>query len=155
MKKILFITLFCFLTTATTYPKTFDDDLSPFEMERVTTEILVLFTSPDKDKLRDYISEKWLEKEGLDVKAFTINSYSPNIFNILFSTSDIVVVEIGRENWKHVLIFKFINEDGEYRAIPKGISRDSDDYIDPWWDIKEYICVELIDPDYNNHDFEK
>jgi len=155
MKKLFLILLLVFIVAATTYSKPAIDDLSPFKMEMVTAKILDLFLVPEKDKLREYISEVWLEEEGLDVNKYKINNYYPDFYNILFSTSDVVIAEISGEEWKHVLIFKFTDEDGEYRVIPKGISMVSDDYIDPWWDVKEYICREPIDPDEVNHDFEK
>ncbi|MBC8484600.1 MAG: hypothetical protein H8D45_00990 [Bacteroidetes bacterium] len=149
MKKLFLVLLLVFIAAATTHSKPAIDDLSPFKMEMTTAEILDLFTSPDKDKLRDYISEKWLEEEGLDVNIFKINNYYPDFYNILFSTSDVVIAEIGGDGWTHVLIFKFTDEDGEYRVIPKGISMASEDYIDPWWDVWEYICREPID-DFEN-----
>ena len=37
-----------------------------------------------------------------------------------------------------ILVFKFIDEDGVYRIIPKGISNASNDYIDPWYDVQQY-----------------
>lgn len=142
MKKVILILLFTLIVTATSNSKPTNDDLTPDKMTKVASKILDLFTSPDQDKLRDYISESWLKKEGLDIKDYAINSYYPDDYLILWSTSNIVVVEIGGEEWKHLLIFKFIDEDGEYRVIPKGISQASNDYIDPWWDVREYICRE-------------
>ena len=153
MKKLFAILLIVLVFTGTVYSKPTNDDLSTFKMEMITAKILDLFTLPDKDNLRNYISVKWLEKEKLNVNDYKINNYYPDFYNILFSTSDIVVGEIGGDGWKHILIFKFTDEDGEYRVIPKGVSMVSEDYIDPWWDVWEYICREAIDPDEVNHDF--
>ena len=155
MKKIFIVLLLVSIAAATTYSKPATDDLSPFKMEMVTVKILDLLMSPEKDKLRDFISKAWLEEEGLDVYGYKINNYYPDFYNILFSTSDVVIAEIGGDGWTHVLIFKFTDEDGEYRVIPKGISMASEDYLDPWWDVWEYICREPIDPDETNHDLEK
>ncbi len=152
MRKILLYILITFFAVSASISKPIADDLSTFKMEMVTAKILDLFTQPEKDKLRDYISVKWLEKEGLDVNTFKINNYYPDFYNILFSTSDVVITEIGGEGWKHILIFKFTDEDGEYRVIPKGISKASDDFIDPWWDVREYICS---DDDDSNFKIEK
>ncbi|MFC2093420.1 hypothetical protein ACFLSV_05920 [Bacteroidota bacterium] len=146
---------FIFIAISVLNSKPMNDDLSAFKMEMVTSKILDLFTNSDQDKLREYISVKWLEKEKLDVNAFKINNYYPDFYNILFSTSDVVIAEIGGEEWKHLLIFKFVDEDGEYRVIPKGISQASNDYIDPWWDVREYICREKDDLIEEKPNFDK
>ena len=155
MKKIIITVLLLFFVSVTVYSKPVVDDLSPMKMEKATSEILDLFMGEETYKLRDYISVEWLESEGLNIMDYSVNSYYPDNYSILFTISDVVVVEIGGEEWKHVLIFKFTDEDGVYRVIPKGIAMGSDDYIDPWWDVREYICREPIKIDGINHDFEK
>jgi hypothetical protein len=155
MKKIIIAVLLLLFVSAMAYSKPIDDDLSPLKMEKATLEILDLFMGEDTYKLRDYISEEWLESESLNVTDYSVNSYYPDDYSILFTISDVVVAEIWGEEWKHVLIFKFTDEDGEYRVIPKGISMVSDDYIDPWWDVRENVCREPIVPAEVNHDFEK
>ncbi|MBC8490381.1 MAG: hypothetical protein H8D45_30570 [Bacteroidetes bacterium] len=155
MKKVILILLLTFIATTTSYSKPTNDDLTPDKMTKVASEILDLFTSPDQDKLRDYISESWLKKEDLEIKDYTINSYYPDDYFILWSTSNIVIVEIGGEEWKHLLIFKFVDEDGIYRVIPKGLSMGGNDYIDPWWDVREYICREKDDLIEEKQNFDK
>ena len=155
MKNTTLILLITFIATVVSYSKPINDDLLPSKMTKVTSEILDLFTSPDQEKMRKYISKSWLEKEGLDINDYTINSYYPEDYFILWSTSNIVIVEIGGEEWKHLLIFKFVDEDGEYRVIPKGISQASNDYIDPWWDVREYICREKDDLIEEKPNFDK
>ena len=155
MKKVILILLLTFIATTTSYSKPTNDDLTPDKMTKVASEILDLFTSSDQDKLRGYISKSWLEKEGLDINDYTINSYYPDDYLILWSTSNIVIVEIRGEEWKHLLIFKFVDEDGDYRVIPKGISQTSNDYIDPWWDVREYVCREKDDLIEEKPNFDK
>ena len=155
MKNTILILLITFIATAVSYSKQLNDDLTPDKMTKVSSEILDLFTSPDQDKLRDYISESWLKKEDLEIKDYTINSYYPDDYFILWSTSNIVIVEIGGEEWKHLLIFKFVDEDGIYRVIPKGLSMGGNDYIDPWWDVREYICREKDDLIEEKQNFDK
>ena len=155
MRNAILILLLTFIATATSYSKPIYDDLIPAKMTNVTSEILDLFTNPDQVKLRDYISKSWLKKEGLNINAYAINSYYPDDYVILCATSNIVVVEIGGEEWKHLLIFKFIDEGGIYRVIPKGISMGGNDYLDPWWDVREYICREPIKPDEEKLNYDK
>jgi hypothetical protein len=155
MKNVILILLLTFIVAAVSYSKPINDDLNSAKMTNVTSEILYLFTNPDQDKLRDYISKSWLKKEGLNIKYYIINSYYPDDYVILWSTSNIVVVEIGGEEWKHLLIFKFIDEDGVYRMIPKGLSMGGNDYIDPWWDVREYVCREKDDLIEEKPNFDK
>lgn len=155
MKNASLILLITIIATVASYSKPINDDLIPSKMTNVTTEILDLFTSSDQDKLRKYISKSWLKKDGLDIKDYAINSYYPDDYLILWSTSNIVIVEIGGEEWKHLLIFKFVDEDGVYRVIPKGLSIGGNDYIDPWWDVREYICREKDDLIEEKQNFDK
>ena len=155
MRNAILILLLTFIAAATSYSKPINDDLTPAKMTNVTSEILDLFTNPDQVKLRDYISKSWLKKEGLNINAYTINSYYQDDYVILCATSNIVVVEIGGEEWKHLLIFKFIDEGGIYRVIPKGISMGGNDYLDPWWDVMEYIRREPIKPDEEKLNYDK
>lgn len=118
------------------------DDLNKKKMEQVTKEILDQMVKGDNasEKLRKYISEDWLEGKRLNVKKYLINNYSPENYEIVFTGGDICVATIGGKSWKHLLVFKFTEEYGKYKVIPKGISEASSEYIDPWNYVKDYIC---------------
>lgn len=125
------------------------DDLNTRKMEKITKEILESMVKQDNtsEKLRKYISEEWLDKKNLNVKKYKINNYSPEHFEILYAGGDICVAVIGGSSWSHMLIFKFTEEYGMYRVVPMGISQASADYIDPWFVVKDYICLEKEEPD--------
>jgi hypothetical protein len=118
------------------------DDLNSKKMEQVTREILDLMIKGNDpgEKLRKYISEDWLESKKLNVKKYKINNYSPEEYNIIYSGGDVCVATIGGSSWQHLLVFKFTEEYGAYKVIPRGISEASSDYIDPWNFVKDYIC---------------
>jgi hypothetical protein len=118
------------------------DDLNTKKMEQVTKDILESFVKQNNTSeiLRKYISEEWLDKKKLNVKKYKINNYSPEQYEILYSGGDICVATIGGSSWSHLVIFKFTDEYGAYKVIPKGISEASADYIDPWYTVKDYIC---------------
>ena len=86
--------------------------------------------------------DEWLDENNVDIKNYKINSYAPTYYDIQLMFDRYVIAEIGGDSWAHMLVFKFINEDGTYRLIPKGISTVSEDYIDPWYDVKSYIRQE-------------
>ncbi|MCI0450698.1 MAG: hypothetical protein L0Y79_13130 [Chlorobi bacterium] len=119
------------------------DELNTRKMEQVAKEILDLFIKDAGEKsnlLRKHISEQWLDKKNINVKKFKINNYSPEYYNIIYTGCDVCLAVIGGSSWAHLLVFKFTEEWGAYRVIPKGISEASSDYIDPWWTVKDYIC---------------
>jgi hypothetical protein len=117
------------------------DDLNTKKMEQVTKEILDIMLKDDAStKLRKYISEDWLENKKINVKKYNINNYSPEAYTIVYAGGDICVVTIGGSSWLHLLVFKFTEEYGSYKVIPRGISEASSDYIDPWFAVKDYIC---------------
>jgi len=121
------------------------DDLNTKKMEQVTKSILDVFVDNKEDKseiLRKYISESWLDKKNINVKKYSMNNYSPEYYNIVYTGCDVCIAVIGGKNWAHLLVFKFTEEFGTYRVIPKGISEASKDYIDPWWSVKDYLCTE-------------
>ncbi|MEO8512813.1 MAG: hypothetical protein ABI543_04595 [Ignavibacteria bacterium] len=126
------------------------DDLNTKKMEQVTKEILDMMVKGDNagEKLRKYISDEWLEKKNIKVKKYLINNYSPESFEIIYSGGDVCIATIGGKSWQHLLVFKFTEEYGAYRVIPRGISEASSDYIDPWNYVKDYICQsdETIEP---------
>lgn len=121
------------------------DDLNKKKMEQVTKEILDIMVSGNNtsEKLRKYISEDWLEGKRLNVKKYLINNYSPESYEIIYSGGDICIATIGGTSWKHLLVFKYTEEYGRYKVIPKGISEASSEYIDPWNYVKDYICSSL------------
>lgn len=121
------------------------DDLNKKKMEQVTKEILDMMVSGinTSEKLRKYISEDWLEGKRLNVKKYLINNYSPESYNIIYSGGDICIATIGGSSWQHLLVFKYTEEYGQYKVIPKGISEASSEYIDPWSYVKDYICSSL------------
>lgn len=118
------------------------DDLNKKKMEQVTKEILEMMVKGENtsEKLRKYISEDWLDSKKLNVKKYLINNYSPENYEILYSGGDICVATIGGSSWQHLLVFKFTEEYGAYKVIPRGISEASSEYIDPWSYVKDYIC---------------
>ena len=118
------------------------DDLNTKKMEQVTKEILEMMVKGDNsgEKLRKYIAEEWLDKKKINVKKYLINNYSPESYEILYASGDVCVATIGGSSWKHLLVFKFTEEYGAYRVIPRGISEASSDYIDPWNYVKDYVC---------------
>lgn len=121
------------------------DDLNKKKMEQVTKEILDMMVKGENtsEKLRKFISEDWLDSKRLNVKKYLINNYSPESYEIVYSGGDICVATIGGSSWKHLLVFKFTEEFGQYKVIPKGISEASGDYIDPWNYVKDYICSDF------------
>lgn len=118
------------------------DDLNKKKMEQVTKEILDMMVKGDNtsEKLRKYISEDWLDSKKLNVKKYLINNYSPESYEILYSGGDVCVATIGGSSWQHLLVFKFTEEYGAYKVVPRGISEASSEYIDPWNYVKDYIC---------------
>ncbi len=118
------------------------DDLNKNKMEQVTKEILEMMVKGDNtsEKLRKYISEDWLDSKKLNVKKYLINNYSPESYEILYAGGDVCVATIGGSSWQHLLVFKFTEEYGAYKVIPRGISEASSEYIDPWNYVKDYIC---------------
>lgn len=118
------------------------EELNSKKMEKVTREILEIMVKGDdaSTKLRKYISEDWLETKRLNVKKYNINNYSPESYDVIYAGGDICVATIGGSSWQHLLIFKFTEEYGQYKVIPRGISEASSDYIDPWNFVKDYIC---------------
>jgi hypothetical protein len=112
----------------------------PLKMKIVTQEILNAFqiSSVSTSSLGKFISQEWIEDEGIQLKNYNINSYSPTSYDILMIFDRYVVAEISGDGWSHLLLFKFIDEDGVYRIIPGGISESSSDYIDPWYEVKQY-----------------
>ncbi len=141
MKYLRYSALFLALIFAVNI-NTIADDLNKKKMEQVTKEILDQMVKGDNasEKLRKYISEDWLEGKRLNVKRYLINNYSPENYEIVFTGGDICVATIGGKSWKHLLVFKFTEEYGKYKVIPKGISEASSEYIDPWNYVKDYIC---------------
>jgi hypothetical protein len=122
------------------------DDLNKNKMEKITKDILDVFTGnttgEKSDLLRKYISKDWLEKKRLDVREYKINNYGPENYNIIYSGGDVCIAVIGGSTWSHLLVFKFTEEGANYRVVPRGISEASSDYIDPWYFVKDYICSE-------------
>jgi hypothetical protein len=141
MKLINYTVLVLFLSLALNFTVK-ADDLNSKKMEQVTREILDLMIKGNDpgEKLRKYISEDWLESKKLNVKKYKINNYSPEEYNIIYSGGDVCIATIGGSSWQHLLVFKFTEEYGAYKVIPRGISEASSDYIDPWNFVKDYIC---------------
>ena len=124
------------------------DELNTRKMEQLTKEILEVFVKDVGEKsvmLRKYISDEWLDKKNINVKKYKINNYSPEYYNIIYTGCDVCIAIIGGKSWAHLLVFKFTDEWGAYRVIPRGISEASSDYIDPWWSVKDYLCSESED----------
>jgi hypothetical protein len=143
MKKNKFIVLFLFLFCAIIAKA---DDLNKSKMEKITKDILDVFINNKLDEksdfLRKYISNEWLEKKRLDVKKFKINNYSPDTYDIIYSEGDVCLAVISGASWSHLLVFRFTEENANYRVVPRGISEASSDYIDPWYYVKDYLCSE-------------
>jgi len=128
------------------------EDLNTKKMEKATKEILDIMVKGDdaSAKLRKFISEDWLETKRLNVKKYNINNYSPDSYTIIYTGGDICIATIGGSSWQHLLVFKFTEESGQYKVVPKGISEASADYIDPWNFVKDYICsTENYEPEPN------
>ena len=124
------------------------DELNTRKMEQLTKEILDVFVKDvgeKSDMLRKYVSDEWLDKKNINVKKYKINNYSPEYYNIIYTGCDVCIAVIGGKSWAHLLVFKFTDEWGAYRVIPRGISEASSDYIDPWWSVKDYVCSESED----------
>ena len=114
-------------------------DLNPKKMKGITSDILDIFVDGNSDNLRKYISVEWLDEKNINVKNYKINNYSPKFYEILYAGGDICVATIGGDEWMHLLIFKFTNERGTYRVVPRGFAESSKEYIDPWWHVSSYI----------------
>ena len=124
------------------------DELNTRKMEQLTKEILDVFVKDVGEKsvmLRKYISDEWLDKKNINVKKYKVNNYSPEYYNIIYTGCDVCIAIIGGKSWAHLLVFKFTDEWGAYKVIPRGISEASSDYIDPWWSVKDYLCSESED----------
>ena len=117
-----------------------DEDKYPeIKMKIVVQEILNAFQRGDASNLHKYISHEWLDENNIKVNNYKINNYYPTHYTILCYFDRYAAAEIGGEEWSHLLVFKFIDEDGEYRVVPKGISEASNEYIDPWYSVGEYM----------------
>lgn len=135
--KLLIFLLFLFVSAQVKA-----DDLNTKKMEQITKDILETMVKQENtaEILRKYISEEWLEKKKLNLKKYKINNYSPQTYEIIYSGSDVCIATIGGSSWSHLLVFKFTEEWGTYKVVPRGISEASADYIDPWWSVKDYLC---------------
>ena len=140
--KLRKLTIFVFLFALVFSFGTRAEELNSKKMEKVTMDILDIMVKGDdpSTKLRKYISEDWLETKRLNVKKYNINNYSPESYTIIYSGGDVCIVTIGGSSWQHLLVFKYTEEFGQYKVIPRGISEASADYIDPWNFVKDYIC---------------
>jgi hypothetical protein len=139
--KLLIFLLFVFVSAQVKA-----DDLNTKKMELITKDILETMVKQENtaEILRKYISEDWLEKKKLNIKKYKINNYSPQTYEIIYSGSDVCIATIGGSSWSHLLVFKFTEEWGKYKVVPRGISEASADYIDPWYSVKDYLCSETI-----------
>ncbi len=143
MTKLRTITIFALLLILSVPAFSIDKSgLNEKKMKKVTSEILDIFMDGNSDNLRKYISREWLEEKNVDIREYKINNYSPKFYDIHYAGGDICVATIGGESWLHLVIFKFTNENGTYRVVPRGFAEASNDYIDPWWYVKSYICSE-------------
>lgn len=140
--KIIKFTLLALIFVFAVNLQTLAEDLNSKKMEQVTKEMLDMMVkgSDASNKLRKYISEDWLESKKINIKKYLINNYSPETFEIVYSGGDICIATIGGSSWQHLLVFKFTEEYGAYKVIPRGISEASSDYIDPWNYVKDYLC---------------
>ena len=142
-KTMLLFLLLAFLSTAgaRTLPAgtTGASGLNPDKMKNITSDILDIFVSGESDHLRKYISRDWLREKDIDVQDYKINNYSPTFYDIHYAGGDICVATIGGSGWMHLLIFKFTNELGNYRVVPRGFAESNKEYIDPWWHVSSYI----------------
>ncbi len=118
------------------------DGLNEFKMKETTKKILEIFKDSKAGNLKDYISDEWLEKKKINIRKYQINNYGPKEFEVLCASGDVCVATLGGESWKHLVIFKFTEEYGKYKVIPRGVSESNNEYIDPWWFVKDYICPE-------------
>ena len=143
LKTVLLFLLLASLSTAgaRTLPAgtTGASGLNPDKMKNITSDILDIFVSGESDHLRKYISRDWLRKKDIDVQDYKINNYSPTFYDVHYAGGDICVATIGGESWMHLLIFKFTNELGNYRVVPRGFAEVNEEYIDPWWHVSSYI----------------
>lgn len=137
LKSIVFLLLLILSLPAFSFDKA---DLNPKKMKSITSDILDIFISGKSDVLRKHISREWLDEKNVDVREYKINNYSPKFYDIHYSGGDICVATIGGDSWSHLLVFKFTNERGTYRVVPRGFAEASKDYIDPWWYVSSYIC---------------
>ena len=118
MKKITFILaiLFIFLIQSAEA-----QNLSTTRMKRTAAQILYLFKSGKTENLHNFISERWISRNRIsDIKAYKINSYTPEYYDIYAVSGNIVVAEIGSNNksWVHILVLRFTEEEGQYKLIP-------------------------------------
>lgn len=140
MKTLKLTLIFLLFLTQSLVSSDKNDDLNPKKMTSVTEDILEIFVSGKSDNLRKFISREWLDKNNIKVDKYQINNYSPESFEIISASGDLCVATVGGKSWKHILIFKFTNENGIYRVVPKGISSVNSEYIDPWTKVIEYVC---------------
>lgn len=141
MTKLKTFTIFALLLILSLPAYSLDkSDLNAKKMKKITGEILDIFVNGNSDDLRKYISIEWLNDKEVRVKDYKINNYSPKFYDIHYSGGDITVATIGGNEWMHLVIFKFTNERGTYRVVPRGFAEASKDYIDPWWYVSSYIC---------------
>jgi hypothetical protein len=137
---ILLVTLFSTVLSAKPELPGRTDELSPEEMKRVTSEMLDIFISGKTGDLQQYISHQWLKDKNINISEYKISSYSPVRYYIAFALSNVCVAMLYCSSWTHLLVFKFTDENGTYRVIPRGINEGDNEYIDPWWDIEMYVC---------------
>ncbi len=137
--KLVVISVLLLCLSFTSY-STIKPGLNEKKMKKITGEILDIFIDGNSDYLRKYISREWLDKKGVDVNEYKINNYSPKFYDIHYAGGDICVATIGGNEWMHLVVFKFTNERGIYRVVPRGFAEASNDYIDPWWYVSSYIC---------------
>jgi hypothetical protein len=139
MKKFLFLFLFLALPIVSNAQ---DDDevYPPLKMKIVAQEILNAFqiSAVSTSSIGKHISQEWLEDNNIQLDKFKINSYSPTSYEIGPIFDRYVIAQVNGDSWGHLLVFKFINEDGVYRIIPMGISSSSKEYIDPWYQVLQY-----------------
>ena len=138
MKKTFFLILFFAIPVFANAQS--EEVYPPLKMKIVVQEILNSFqmSSVSTSSIGKHISQEWLEENNINLKNYNINSYAPTSYEIELIFDRYVVAQIRGESWGHLLVFKFIDEDGVYRIIPKDISSASNDYIDPWYDVQQY-----------------
>lgn len=138
MKKLFLLVVFLTVPFAANAQ---DEEVYPeLKMKIVVQEVLNAFkmSSVSTSTIGKHISNEWLQDNEIQLANYKINSYSPEEYNIVAIYDRYVVATVGGQDWEHLLIFKFINEDGVYRLIPKGISSAENSYIDPWYYVSEY-----------------
>lgn len=143
MKK--FLSLFLFIVVPVIANAQDNEDVyPPLKMKIVAQEILNAFqiSAVSTSSIGKHISHEWLEENEIQLNNFKINSYNPTSYEIGPIFDRYVMAQINGDGWGHMLIFKFINEDGVYRIIPMGISTSSNDYIDPWYQVQQYNTKE-------------